>query len=97
VIDREKMPGFYWRYLRNKLMSFLSTISFLRLSLEELRDNNLFPRSANTSPMFKRIVQAAKEGKYNTAKDCLLNDKYLVFHHDFVSNICPNCRQRALH
>jgi hypothetical protein len=68
------------------MMDLFYKMTYLGLDLETTRRLGIFPKACCTSRAFKRLVNAAKEGLTTAVKDCLLDDKYLVHHYDFVAS-----------
>lgn len=92
----KKVPRYYWRLLRVKIMDLFYKMTYLGLDLDTTRKLGIFPKTCCTTRPFKRLLTAAKEGVATAAKDCLLDDRYLVHHYDFVRS-AHQANMTALH
>lgn len=79
-----KFPKFYWRILRPKMIKFMFKLTLLNLTIEDLDTYKLFPKEPNTSVRFKKFLRLAKDNNYAGARALLYEDKFLVYHFDFV-------------
>ena len=67
------------------MMQFFYRMTYLGLDLGSIKKLGIFPKTSCTTQTFKKFILASKEGHYTSMKDALLDDRYLVYHYDFVN------------
>lgn len=70
--------------MRPKLLEFVYKLTILDLTIDDLQDFKLFPKDPCLTKNFKKFLFLVKTGQVSLAREVLFNDRFLVYHFDFV-------------
>lgn len=84
-MEPRKVPKLYWVIMRPKILNFIYKLCLLDLTLDDIQQYKLFPTEPNLSLKYKKFMKLVKSGQVSLARDVLFEDRFLVYHFDFVN------------
>lgn len=73
-----------WCSVFRELALLLRRISYLNISLFDLKALRLFPKEPNRQPAFQSFILNVKAGDEKKVREALFRDRYLVYYYDSV-------------